>query len=152
MDPPACAVGEPRGSYWGEQSFPLVLQNVHRYFMYVAVIFLFILSYDVWEALWFEIEATEERAFGIGVGTIVLALNVVFLGGYTMGCHSLRHLIGGRVDQLSRHPAQFGAYRCVSCLNRRHMFWAWVSLVWVGFADVYVRLCSMGMWADYRIL
>ena len=29
-DPPSCAVGEPRKSYWGERSFPLILQNVHR--------------------------------------------------------------------------------------------------------------------------
>ena len=33
-DPPSCAVGEPRKSYWGEASFPLILQNVHRYFLY----------------------------------------------------------------------------------------------------------------------
>ena len=36
------------------------------------------------------------------------------------------------------------AYDCVSCLNRRHMLWAWCSLFWVGFTDLYVRLCSMG--------
>src|SRR5688500_7174305 len=43
-DPPSCAVGEPRGtSYWGERWFPLVMQNVHRYFAYVAVIFLLLL-------------------------------------------------------------------------------------------------------------
>ena len=40
--------------------------------------------------------------FGIGVGTLVLALNVVLLGGYTLGCHSLRHLVGGFLDQLTR--------------------------------------------------
>ena len=35
QDPVSCAVGEPRGtSYWGERWFPLVLQNVHRYFAY----------------------------------------------------------------------------------------------------------------------
>jgi hypothetical protein len=85
--------------------------------------------------------------FGIGVGTLVLAANVVLLGGYTLGCHSLRHLVGGRVDQL-RGAA---AYRCVSCLNRRHMLWAWMSLVCVAFADLYVRLCSMGVWTDWRL-
>src|SRR5581483_8473012 len=37
-DPPACSVGEPRNSYWGERSFPLILQNVHRYFLYLALI------------------------------------------------------------------------------------------------------------------
>lgn len=31
-DPPSCAVGEPRKHYRGENSFPLIMQNVHRYF------------------------------------------------------------------------------------------------------------------------
>ena len=29
---------------------------------------------------------------------------------------------------------------------------AWASLFAVGFADLYVRLCSMGIWSDWRIL
>ena len=29
-DPPSCAVGEPRKSYRGEHSFPLIVQNIHR--------------------------------------------------------------------------------------------------------------------------
>ena len=43
-DPLNCAVGEPRKSYLGERSFPLIMQNIHRYFMYIAVLFIFILS------------------------------------------------------------------------------------------------------------
>jgi hypothetical protein len=35
-DPPACAVGEPRKKYLGEHSFPLIMQNIHRYFLYLA--------------------------------------------------------------------------------------------------------------------
>ena len=26
-----------------------------------------------------------------------------------------------------------------------------VSLFWVGFSDLYVRMCSMGIWTDWRI-
>ncbi|HSR67409.1 MAG TPA: succinate dehydrogenase [Acidobacteriota bacterium] len=150
-DPPSCGVGEPRKGYRGEKSFPLILQNVHRYFLYLALVFLLILSHDVWKALWFQ-GADGEVSFGIGVGTLVLALNVVLLGGYTLGCHSLRHLVGGYRDRLSKSPAQFASYRCVSCLNRRHMLWAWMSLFWVAFSDVYVRACSMGYLTDWRIL
>ncbi len=73
------------------------------------------------------------------------------MGGYTLGCHSLRHLVGGCVDQFSKHPARYKAYACVSCLNKRHMLFAWMSLFWVCFTDVYVRLCSMGIWADWRL-
>src|SRR5881394_3122823 len=95
-DPPACTVGEPRKTYLGERSFPLIMQNVHRYFLYLALIFIVILTIDVWKALWFN------GRFGIGLGTIVLAINVFLLSGYTFGCHSLRHLIGGFRDQFSK--------------------------------------------------
>ena len=150
-DPPSCTVGEPRKKYGGEASFPLILQNLHRYFLYVSIVFLFILSYDVWNALWFTNPNTGAKEFGLGLGTLVLAANVVCLGGYALGCHSLRHLVGGRLNLLSRSPARSTAYRCVSCLNRGHMRWAWTSLFTVGFSDLYVRLCSMGIWTDWRI-
>lgn len=151
-DPPNCAVGEPRSGYRGESAFPLIVMNVHRYLLYLALAFLVILSYDVWNALWFTDPATGRMEFGIGVGTLVLAVNVVLLGGYTLGCHSLRHLVGGYLDRMSGAPARRMSYQCVSCLNRAHMRWAWMSLVWVAFSDVYVRLCSMGVWTDFRLL
>ncbi len=150
-DPPACAVGEPRHSYVGESAFPLILQNVHRYFLYLALAFLLILVHDVWKALWFADPSTGRVAFGVGVGTLLLAGNVVLLGGYTLGCHSLRHLVGGRLDRLSEHPVQQKAFACVSCLNNRHMRWAWPSLFSVAFCDAYIRLCSMGIWHDVRL-
>jgi hypothetical protein len=153
-DPPSCAVGEPpRGhTYLGEAKFPLIVQNIHRYFLYVAVIFLAFLARDVWEALWFTDPVTRQVHFGIGVGTLVLATNVVLLSGYTLGCHSLRHLVGGAVDRLSGAPVRQQLYACASCFNRRHMLWAWMSLCGVAFSDIYVRLCSMGTWTDFRIL
>jgi hypothetical protein len=150
-DPPSCAVGEPRKSYLGERSFPLILQNVHRYFLYLALAFLVLLAHDVWKALWFADPATGGERLGMGIGTLVLAVNVTLLGGYTLGCHSLRHLIGGGLDAISRSPARFTSYRCVSCLNRKHMVWAWMSLFWVAFSDLYVRLCAMGIWHDLRL-
>ena len=151
-DPPACAVGEPRKIYWGERSFPLIMQNVHRYFLYLAVLFVFILASDVWKALWFTDPFTGTVSFGIGIGTLVLALNTYLLGAFTFGCHALRHVIGGYRDELSKSAARFQAYRCVTCLNGRHMLFAWLSLFWVGFTDLYVRLCSMGIWHDLRII
>lgn len=150
-DPPACAVSEPRKSYRGENSLPLILQNAHRFFLYLAVFFVFVLLYDAWKAMWFT-DGETGRTFGIGVGTLVLTINAVLLGLYTFSCHSFRHLIGGYKDLLSRAPAQRKVYDCVSCLNRRHMNWAWFSLFSVAFADLYVRMVSMGIWTDYRIL
>jgi hypothetical protein len=144
-DPPACAVGEPRSGYRGERKFPLILQNVHRYFLYVALVFILILTYDA-------ISATQFKdGFGIGVGTIVLTINVILLAGYTFGCHSLRHLVGGGCDVMADKPVRQGLWRWVSNLNRKHMLFAWMSLFWVGFTDFYVRMCSIGVFTDYRI-
>jgi hypothetical protein len=93
-----------------------------------------------------------QTEFGIGVGSLVLLANVAMLGSYTFSCHSFRHLIGGRRDSLSKLEARLAAYRCVSCINARHMLFAWLSLCTVGFSDLYVRLCSMGIWTDWRIV
>src|ERR687884_181876 len=113
-DPPNCAVGEPRKSYLGERTFPLIVQNIHRYFLYVALLFLVILASDVWKALWFT-TPSGGREFGIGVGTLVLAANVVLLSCYTLGCHSFRHMVGGFRDEISKHPTSQVAYDCASC-------------------------------------
>jgi hypothetical protein len=150
-DPPSCAVGEPRQSYRGEHSFPLILQNVHRYFLYIALVFLGLLAHDVWKACWFTDQATGATAFGLGVGTLLLAANLVLLSGYTFGCHSLRHLIGGRSDEIGA-GAQLACYRCAGLFNRRHMLWAWCSLFSVAFSDIYIRLCATGVWTDLRLL
>jgi hypothetical protein len=151
-DPPSCTVSEPRKKYLGENSFPLIMQNIHRYFMYIAVIFIFILAYDAWKAMWFTDHETGQEFFGIGAGTIVMIVNVVLLAGYTFGCHSLRHLIGGFSDRMSKTPLRMKCYECVSGLNKKHMMWAWMSLIWVGFTDIYIRMCAAGIWTDWRIL
>lgn len=144
-DPPSCTVGEPRKKYLGERSFPLIVQNIHRYFLYLGLLFLTLLAHDVWNALWFD------GHFGIGVGTLVLLANLALLTSYTFGCHSLRHLVGGFRDRLAGTPTRKQVYDCVSCLNRRHQLFAWCSLFSVAFSDVYVRLCSMGIWTDWRL-
>ena len=145
-DPPSCAVGEPRKSYLGERYFPLVLQNVHRYFLYLGLIFIVILIGDAVRSFSFD------GRFGIGLGSIVLTANTALLASYTFSCHSLRHIVGGRKDCLSESPTCHALYKGCSALNRRHMLWAWTSLVSVMFADIYVRMCSMGVWRDYRLI
>jgi hypothetical protein len=100
--------------------------------------------------MWF-VDANGVEHFGVGVGTIVLTINVILLGGYTFGCHVFRHMIGGKFKTLSNRPAHKKAYECVTCLNKKHMLFAWMSLVWVGFTDFYVRMCATGSWTDWRI-
>jgi hypothetical protein len=151
-DPPSCAVGEPRKHYRGEQSFPLILQNVHRYFLYLALLFLIVLWHDVWTAMWFPDTTTGGTSLGIGLGTLALAANTTLLTGYTFGCHSLRHLVGGYLDRFSQHPTRLRLYDAACSFNCRHDWWAWASLISVALADLYVRLCSMGIVTDWRIL
>src|SRR5690242_10016411 len=129
-DPPSCTVGEPRKKYLGERSFPLIIQNIHRYFLYLALIFLVLLAHDVWDALWFD------GHFGIGVGTLVLLTNLLLLSSYTFGCHSFRHLVGGFRDRLAGRPVRKLAYDCVSCFNRRHMLFAWCGVFLFGLCDM----------------
>jgi hypothetical protein len=150
-DPPSCAVGEPRKGYRGERSFPLIIQNIHRYFLYFALLFLVFLSHDAWKAMWFT-DSSGAAHFGIGVGTLLLTANVILLGGYTLGCHSFRHLVGGYLDRLSAAPARKFSYECASRLNAGHMRWAWCSLFMVAFCDIYVRMLSMGVWTDFRLI
>ena len=150
-DPVSCTVGEPRKSYLGEQSLPLILQNLHRYFLYLALLFIAILSWDAWKAMWFA-DASGRETFGFGIGTLVLIANVVLLSSYTFGCHSLRHLVGGVKDRLSAHPVRQQMYNCATCLNRSHRRFAWLSLFSVGFSDLYIRLCAMGIWHDWRLV
>lgn len=145
-DPPACAVGEPRKEYHGETKFPFILQNLHRYFLYAAVVVLAFLWYDAIIAFFFN------GHFGVGVGSLVLLANVILLSFYTFSCHSLRHLIGGNLGCFSACPNRHKLWGQVSRLNERHMLWAWISLAMVGFADLYVRLVAAGVITDARLL
>ena len=46
LSPPACGVAEPHGKYTGETRFPLIFQNIHRYFWFAAVLVGLVLSFD----------------------------------------------------------------------------------------------------------
>jgi hypothetical protein len=150
QDPPGCTVGEPRKSYLGENSLPLIFQNIHRYFMYAAVVFIGLLSYDVWLAFWWETPGGGTQ-FGMGVGTIVMAINVVLLASYTFGCHSLRHLVGGKNDTLPKGAVGKACYEGCSKLNTKHQLFAWMSLFSVALTDLYIRLCAMDVITDIRL-
>jgi hypothetical protein len=143
--PPGCSVGPLASNrpYRGETLF-MIFMNLHRYALPFAVMLVFILSYDALVALF------HEGRFGIGVGTIILAVNAFLIGAYTFGCHSLLHLIGGRTDCMSCGKAtlRYGAWKKASWFNERHQEFAWASLVWVMLSDVYVRLLSMGVISD----
>jgi hypothetical protein len=151
LAPAACAVRDAKQGYTGETRFPLILQNFHRYTWYVAVIFIVLLTWDALLALRFPTPAGGTQ-FGIGVGTLVMWANVVLLAGYTFSCHSCRHVCGGHVDVFSRAKIRYRVWHFFSRLNERHPMFAWLSLFSVGLTDLYIRLVSMGVIRDLRIL
>jgi hypothetical protein len=144
--PPGCAVGPLAGGrpYRGETAL-LIFQNLHRYALYFALAFIVILGKDAVEGFF------KDGKPGIGIGSVILTINVVLIASYTFGCHSFRHLIGGRKDCMSdcgRPSAALGGWKRASWFNARHMQFAWASLIWVMVTDVYVRLTSIGVIHD----
>ena len=139
--PPACSVSGVAHDYQGEKRL-FLFQNLHRYALYFAIAFIGILYYDAFLAL------RKHGQWGVGLGTLVMFLNATFLGAFTFGCNSFRHLVGGGLNWYSKHPIRHALWRFVSLLNSRHMELAWISLLWVGFTDLYVRLVSMGVITD----
>jgi hypothetical protein len=141
QSPPGCAVGEPHKKYTGETRFPLIMQNLHRYFFYFGLIFNVLLTYDAVEAF---ITPHADGSY-IGVGSFVLLINAALLWAYSLSCHSCRHIMGGRLKHFSKHPIRFKAWGIVTKLNAKHMQLAWASLVFVALTDVYVRLAASGI-------
>jgi hypothetical protein len=144
LSPPACAVAEPHGRYSGETRFPLILQNVHRYFWYAAVAVAGVLTYDVVIAF-----RNEDDEWGhMGLGTLIMLVNIALIWGYTLSCHSCRHVVGGRLRHFSRHPLRYRLWTAVSKLNQKHAQWAWVSLFSVALTDLYIYLLATGAFDD----
>jgi hypothetical protein len=146
FSPPGCSVvpaGKGVGKYQGETRI-LIFQNLHRYAFYFAFIFIFILYFDAFVSFF------HHGKFGVGVGTLVLLINATLIAAYTLGCHSFRHLVGGRMDSMSggKNTFRYKLWKRATWFNERHMRFAWVSLVWVMLTDLYVRLVSMGVIRD----
>ncbi|MBI2891097.1 MAG: succinate dehydrogenase [Nitrospirae bacterium] len=149
LDPPACTVEEPRNAYRGESAFPFILQNMHRYLLYLGFIPLATMWYDVYLGTKFE------DGFGIGVGTLVLFVNVAAISLYVFSCHAFRHVIGGNVDCFAKATCgkqRHAVWKASSRSNEHHMMFAWISFFAVVAADLYVRLGSMGYLTDIRII
>jgi hypothetical protein len=150
-DPPGCAVGEPtiHRRYKMEAAFPFILQNIHRYFLYLAFIPLFFLWLDA------ALAVVHGCGITIGLGVAILVVNAFLLTGYSLSCHSLRHIVGGRLDCFScdrRTKVRYSLWQRLTSLNLHHMGWAWSSLISVTLADVYVRLAAVGAIVDPTVV
>jgi hypothetical protein len=144
LSPPSCSVADAHDSYTGESRFPLIFQNIHRYFFYAGLVFNVILNIDVVVAF-----QQPGQGIGISVGTVVLAINAALLWLYSLSCHACRHLCGGGVKQFSKAPVRHKVWKALTPLNARHMQFAWMSLVFVALTDLYVRLVASGVIHDY---
>lgn len=154
-DPAGCAVKEPdfRKSYRGERAFPWFMWNFHRYALYAALVFLIFLGYDAVKAFFFD------DGFHVAIGSLVLLANWLLLCGYTFGCHSFRHLVGGKANCFScpaaggemKQTPGYTTWRWSTFLNEQHMQWAWLSLIGVCVTDFYIRLVATQTIPDFRL-
>jgi hypothetical protein len=130
--PAACAVREPHATYTGETRFPLILQNLHRYFLYLVIIISVLNTWDVTQAF-----RGPDGNFGLGVGSLIMLANVILLWAYTLSCYSCRHITAGRLNNFSRHPS-------------RYMQLAWITLGTLMLTDLYILLVASGAISDLR--
>jgi hypothetical protein len=117
--------------------------------MYGSIVLLVFLTIDTVRAF------LPEGSFGVTLGSLIFLVNVTLLWIYSLSCHSLRHIVGGRVDCYScvtGGSARHKAYNWLSVLNRQHALWAWLSLFSLLFTDIYIRLLLAGVTLDLRII
>ena len=132
--------------YTGERNAFFQLENLHRYFLYAGIILLPFFYYDFYVSLAFQ--------DSLRIGSLVLLANALALTAWTLSCHAFRHLIGGNIDCYSCKPA--GATRkkifdVQTWWNARHEMIAWISLLTIFFADLYLRALSAGLPVDYLL-
>ena len=143
--PAACAVREPHAKYTGETRFPLIMQNLHRFFFYMVIVISILNTYDVTQAF-----RGPNGDFGMGLGTLIMLVNVVLLWGYSLSCHACRHITGGRLKNFPTHPVRYWICTQVSKLNARHMQLAWTTLGTLMLTDLYIWLVAAGVFSDPR--
>lgn len=147
LSPPACGVAEPHAKYSGETRFPLIMQNLHRYFWVAAGVISVINSWDVIQAF-----RPPGHTFGFGLGTLIMLANVTLLWLYTLSCHSCRHIVGGRLRSFSRHPVRYKMWTFISKLNVKHQELAWTTLATLMITDAYIASVHAGYISDLRFI
>jgi hypothetical protein len=142
LSPPACAVADPHVRYSGESKFPLLLQNLHRYFWGASVLVAAMLTFDAVNSF------RQPGGIGAGVGTLLIVANGLAFWGYVLSCHACRHFAGGGLRAQAGHPLRHRLWKLTSALNAHHGTFALVSLPLVMITDGYVRLVSAGTISD----
>ena len=148
LSPPACAVKDAPESYAGETRFPFLFQNLHRYFFYLisADPGFSVVGMQFWHLDFL-------TGFGMGVGTIVLSASMPLCCRFLVFPVTPAGMSAAGISRFlpPRSPVNTSCGAWSSRLNERHMEYAWVSLIWVGLTDLYVRLLSMGVIHDPEV-
>jgi len=142
LSPPACAVADSHARYSGESKFPLILQNLHRYFWAASVVVASMLTIDAVNSF------RQPGGIGIGVGTVLIVANGAAFWAYVLSCHACRHLAGGGLRSQAGHRFRYALWKRISALNTHHGSFALISLPLVMVTDGYVRLLSAGVFSD----
>ena len=130
-------MNEPHKKYTGESRFPLIMQNVHRYFFYggdrrSALI----LAYDAMLAL---IEKPD------GLGTWILIVNAVLIDAVFPVVPLLPSHHGRSPEPLLQAPLRYRAWTWSPSSTPSTSSSRWVSMFSVMGADFYVRLVAKGI-------
>jgi hypothetical protein len=134
--------------YTGERNAFFQLENYHRYFLYAGILLLPFFYYDVYHSLVFS------GGFALRLGSLVLLANALMLTAWTLSCHAFRHLVGGNIDCYScayGGNARRSLFGIQSWWNKHHEALAWLSLLTIIFADLYLRALQAGLPVDFRL-
>ena len=129
--------------YGGEKRL-FIFNNLHRYFLYAAMIIIVIKWWDVTHTLHFD------AGWGFSFGTFIMATEAFLLTMYVTSCHALRHLAGGSLDRWVSGISAFRGrlFKRISVFNRSHGFWFWTSLGFVFLGDLWTIAVAEGHISD----
>ncbi len=134
-------------SYSGETGF-FRIENLHRYFMYFSAAILPFFFYDFYLSLLYPYALT------LRLGSLILLADTLVVTIWVFSCHSVRHIIGGRLDCFScslTARCNNQLFKFQSRLNKHHEALAWASLILIIAADLYIRGLAAGLPLDFRI-
>ena len=146
QSPTACAVAEPHAKYTGETRFPLIIQNTHRYFFYIAGIISVINTYDAIVAFHSPSRLRLRPGQHHPPGQ----------RRHAVGLHAVLPLLPPR----RRRPAQALLQAPDPVLdldpgvplNTRHKLFAWITLGTLMLTDFYIMLVASGTISDLRFI
>ena len=106
-----------------------------------------VLSFDVVLAF-----RNADKEWGhMGLGTLLMLINVVYIWLYTLSCHSCRHVRRRPAAPLQQAPGPLPAVDLASrSSTSSHARYAWVSLFSVALVDLYIYLLATGRIEDVR--